>query len=61
MEDTRRFFMPPLAPTLYICIPKGDPVIYEQEGVSLDPEKLRDYVVQGAFLLVVILALFVPG
>lgn len=48
MEDTWRFFRPPLAPTLYLCIPKGDSTVYEQEGVSRDAEKLRDYVVQGA-------------
>lgn len=38
-------------PTLYLCIPKSDPAQYEQEGVSRDADKLRDYVVQGKFKL----------
>lgn len=51
MEDAWRFFRPPLAPTLYICIPLGDPSVYEQEGVPRDVTKLRDYIVQGALEL----------
>jgi hypothetical protein len=35
---------------LYLCIPKGNPQTYEQEGAPRDVEKLREYVVQGELL-----------